>query len=100
MSTLNSSSSFAEVKAAYMDNASYAEDNSVTKAAAFITACRFLTLLLPGRASKGRQQEIEFTANLETIEKQMNAASVWLDSANAGASGSQFTYADLRDFRV
>ena len=42
MSTLNGSSTLAQVQAAYDDNASYAEDSSVSKCRAFLTACRIL----------------------------------------------------------
>lgn len=42
MSSLNSTSSIAEVLAAYADNASYEEDGSVAKAKAFVTACRIM----------------------------------------------------------
>lgn len=39
MATVDSTSTRAEVQAAMADNASYAEDNSVAKARAYITAC-------------------------------------------------------------
>ncbi|QDU82669.1 hypothetical protein Pla110_44300 [Polystyrenella longa] len=97
MSTLTSASTYAEVIAAYKDNASYAEDNSVTKARAFITACRFLLLMMPGRSAKGRQQEIEFTQNLQAIKAEQKQASNWMQ-ARASAN-SQYHYADLSDFR-
>ena len=42
MSTLDSTSTLGQVESAYADNASYAEDNSVDKARAFVTACRLL----------------------------------------------------------
>lgn len=42
MSTLTSSSTLAEIEAAYADNASWEEDASTSKAAAFITACKLL----------------------------------------------------------
>ena len=47
MSTLTSASTLAQVQAAYADNASYVEDNSVAKCRAFITACTILLLKLP-----------------------------------------------------
>ena len=50
MSTLSSSSTLAQVQDAYVDNASYAEDASVAKAKAFVTACRILLLKLPAEA--------------------------------------------------
>jgi hypothetical protein len=42
VSTLDSASTLTNVLDAYRNNASYEEDGSDTKAAAFITACRFL----------------------------------------------------------
>ena len=40
MSTIDSSSTAAQVRAAMADNASYEEDGSVSKCKAYITACR------------------------------------------------------------
>src|SRR5262245_57513999 len=64
MSTLSSSSTLEQVKAAYIDNASYAEDNSAAKARTFVTACRILLLKLPKRAAHGRGNEIELDTSL------------------------------------
>ena len=51
MSTLSSSSTRADVEAAYADDASYVEDASVPKARVFVTACRLLILKYPRSTS-------------------------------------------------
>jgi hypothetical protein len=53
MASLSSTSTIAEIEAAYADNAGYAEDNSPSKARAFITACRLLLLKRPTEAGSG-----------------------------------------------
>ena len=54
MSTLTSSPVHAEVEAAYVDDASYAEDGSVSKAKAFVTGCRILLRRLPAERARAR----------------------------------------------
>lgn len=88
MSTLTSTSTLAEVKAAYDDNASYEEDSSVTKARSFITACRFLIRRLPQRAKHGGTsggEEIEI--DMTTLEKQLSEAQKWIQSNNTTGTG-------------
>ena len=82
MSTLSSASTDADVWAAYDDNASYEEDNSPTKAAAFITACR---ILLRRRAQMAEYSTRKMT--FESIKSEMEQARVWL-SANPTSSMS------------
>jgi hypothetical protein len=53
MGTLTAASTLAQVEASYDNNASYAEDNSPTKAKAFVTACRFLLRRLPAEGDAG-----------------------------------------------
>ena len=98
MSSLSSTSTYAEVKAAYYDNASYEEDASVSKAAAFITACRFLLQQDPKKAGwrEGSSQEWD----PEVLERQMNEARAWKASqvaVTAGGPGS--IYASFENFR-
>lgn len=95
MSTLSSTSTLTEVKAAYFDNASYAEDSSPTKAAAFITACRFLLIYLPKRARQGQRHEIEI--DVDQVRQELLAAKQWL-AANAADSGA-VRHADFTGFR-
>ena len=93
MSALSSTSTLAEVKAAYFDNASYEEDASATKAAAFITACRFLLLKLPKRARHADRNEIELEPG--QIRNELLAAKAWL----AGQAGSGVRFASFESFR-
>lgn len=95
-STLSSSSTYEEVKAAYRDNASYREDSSRSKALAFITACIFLADLTPLSASRDGQSTTK-----ESLLEQQHKAEAWL-TANPGSSGSGATrvrFGDFQDFR-
>lgn len=98
MSTLNSSSTDAEVAASYDDNASYAEDNSVSKARAFITACRLLLRRRPSSLSQSGRS-VAFDAGL--IRKEMDEAKDWLSdhSDDEQDAGPRVTGVDFRDFR-
>ena len=98
MSSLSSSSTYDEVKAAYYDNASYEEDVSVVKAAAFITACRFLLQRDPKRAGwrEGSSQEWD----PEVLERQMNEARGWKASQAVVTSGGPGAiHASFENFR-
>lgn len=94
MSTLSSSSTLAEIKDAYLDNGSYEEDDSTTKAAAFITACRLLLIKLPKKAVKSAA-EVELEPGL--IKAELTSARRWL--ATKGAVGGGVTHVDMRGFR-
>jgi hypothetical protein len=102
VSTLNSTSTRAEVVAAYDDNASYAEDGSVAKCKAFITACRFM--LNPGRylrrASSGGRGGEEFEVGFEQIREEIEAAKRWLacraDVADGGAGVKHLSFERFR----
>ena len=95
-STLSSSSTYAEVWAAYDDNASYQEDASRTKALAFITACRLLRRRLPISAARDGQ-----AITRESLGEEVAKADAWL-AANPGSTGSGSTrvrFGDFQDFR-
>lgn len=96
MSSLSSSSTDAEVWAAYDDNASYQEDASRSKASAFITACRILARRLPISADRDGQ-----SISRESLREEVAEAMAWL-AANPGSSGSGSTrvrFGDFQDFR-
>ena len=78
MSTLTSTSTLADVKAAYFDNASYQEDNDPAKARAFVTACRFLLLMLPSKSMHGRGGSVEL--DVSQVAQQQALARSWLAS--------------------
>ena len=96
MSTLSSSSTDAEVLAAYDDNASYEEDSSRTKAAAFITACRILRRRLPISAGRGPQ-----TFTRESLAAEIEAAQTWLDAhpSTTGSGSGRVRYVSTENFR-
>lgn len=102
MSTLTSASTLAQAKASYLDNASYAEDSSVAKCKAFITACRFLLLMMPKRASHGGRTGEEIEIAPDVIQAEKEAAEAWLagqpaDDGTGGGAG--VVHCDLSDFR-
>ena len=84
MSSLNSSSTNAQVWAAYDDNASFEEDSSPAKAAAFITACIVLLRRRPNQVSTD-SQSVAFDA--VQISNELKRARKWL-AANRSGSGS------------
>ena len=95
-STLSSSSTDAEVWAAYDDNASYQEDSSRSKAQAFITACRVLARRNPMSAGRDGQ-----TVTRESLREEVAEAQEWIQ-ANPGSSGSDSSrvrFGDFQNFR-
>ena len=96
MATLSSISADAQVLAAYDDNASYEEDGSRTKAAAFITACRILRNRLPLTAGRGPQ-----TFTRESLQAEVEAAQRWLEAhpATTGSGSGRVRYISLENFR-
>lgn len=101
MGTLSSSSSFAEIRAAFDDNASYEEDGSVIKAKAFVTACRMLLRRMPKRASVGGGGGAgghELETDPAVIKEMMTDAQEWI-AANDVVAGGRTTYADFTNFR-
>lgn len=79
---LDSTSTLDEIEAAYADNASYQETGDVTKAKAFVTACRLLLLKLPKLISQGGNQ---IALSPDLIRKEMTQAQLFV-SANGGSS--------------
>jgi len=79
---LDSTSTYADVVNAYRDNASYEETQDVTKARAFVTACRFLLQMFPASSVNAGGERVDFNTTL--IAKEMEAAQNWI-SSNAAA---------------
>lgn len=102
MSSLTSSSTLAEVEAAYVDNASYAEDGSVVKAKAFITACRILLLKIP-KSTGSRNGTAVYGPDL--IQREMATAQAWVtandtsDASGAATGGPVVTRVSFENFR-
>jgi len=96
VSTLTSSSTLAEIKVAYDDNASYEEDASTSKAAAFVTACRFLLRRLPKTAQTGGKGGEMIERDLQLIRGEMDVARRWLA---VNSRGGAVSFVSLEDFR-
>lgn len=77
MATLDSSSTLAEIEAAYLDNVSYEEDASAPKARAFVTACKMLLLLRPSQLAAGGNvqfgDQAQLRAELERAQQYVDA---------------------------
>lgn len=91
---LSSASTIDEIRAAYDDNASYEEDGDVTKARAFITACRMMIGHLPTQSVQGPNNSISL--GIDLIAKQLDAAKKWLidndtSTRNGGPTVTQLT---------
>lgn len=97
MATLSSSSTLTQIENAYLDNASYSEDKSLSKARVFITACRMLLFKLPSAQSKGANS-LSYNRNL--IQRELERAQEWL-AAKDGAERPEppVTRADFRRLR-
>jgi hypothetical protein len=97
VSSLSSTSTTAEVQAAYDTNASYAEDNSLPKVRAFITAVRILLRRTASNVVKGSNQ---VSLNLEVLEKELARAQAWFEARDPDANIRPVTTrADFRNFR-
>lgn len=101
--SLSSSSTLAQVNAAYDDNADYAESGggSTTKAAAFIQACRILLRRIATEAATGPER-IRQDENLRAIRAELNDAKDWLalndTTSGAGVNGG-VKHLSLEGFR-
>lgn len=94
MSTLAYSSSDADVWQAYDDNASFEEDASPAKAAAFVTACRVLLRRRPNSISVDGQSA---TFDPAVIRAEMERAIAWNASRVAGNAVRHLSFRGLRD---
>jgi hypothetical protein len=98
MADITSASTLAEVQAAYDDNASYAEDNSVTKARAYETACRVLLRRLPQQAGRNGTA---FMLDKQSLREELATVRSWLSVRNqaTGASGATSRHLSFEGFR-
>jgi len=96
MAALSSSSTDAEVWAAYDDNPSYEEAWTRVKALAFLTACRVLRRRLPLSASRGPQ-----SVTRESLDAEISAAKAWLDAhpATTGSGRGRVRYLSMENYR-
>jgi len=98
MSDITGTTTFAELAAIYRANASYAEDNSISKARAFVSACNALLLDLPSRTTSGRGgHEIEF--DVGQISAARDKAQVWINANESNATRPRVRHVDLSNYR-
>ena len=99
--SLTSNSTDAEVRAAYENNASYDINGSVTEAADFIQACRFLLLRMPEKAGLSGGTGAFSEYKRELIRDMLSESRRWLQSnqtdTTARTSSGQFSA--FRNFR-
>lgn len=100
MSTLSSTSTTAEIKAAYDDNASYEEDGSATKARAFITACRLLLRRLPVQVGRSGRGSEEVRLDPDLLRRQLEDAQVWLASSPDASDLGGVRHPSFANFRA
>lgn len=96
MSTLSSSSTLAEIQAAYDDNASYVEDDSTAKAQVFVTACRLLLRQTPKVAVHGGRGGREIQLSPELIRDEMRDAQQWLSQKSTAGRAKRFSLENFR----
>jgi len=96
MATVSSTTTNAELWAAYDDNASYEEDGSRTKALAFKTCCMILLRRRPNMATRGEQQ-----MSFESIKLQLEDVSAWLEAhpSSSGETGHRTRYFAMENYR-
>lgn len=96
--SLSSTSTLREIRAAYLDNADYDAAGDLSKARAFVQACRILLVVRPKRSAHGnRSEEVEF--DLEVIRQQEIAAVRWLAQHTAGAVHGTYQTVGFENFR-
>ena len=96
--SLDSKSTFADIKASYMDNASYEEDSDILKAKRFITACRFMlnpTFLPQVTEHSGERVELF----LESVERQLKDAQAFVSQDGEQLVGEEITYISFANSR-
>lgn len=97
MSTLSSASTDAQVEAAYDDNASWFEDQSVTKAKAFVTAGRMLLRRLYSSQAKGGNS---LTFRIDLIKQEVDEAMEFVRKHDSTfLTGPRVTRGSLFNFR-
>ncbi|KPK71193.1 MAG: hypothetical protein AMJ84_06520 [Acidithiobacillales bacterium SM23_46] len=98
MAVIDSTSTTADIEAAYLDNCGYEEDASIVKAQRFITACR--AMLRRGGLTGFRVGAQSSTYSPEQLERQILRAKQFIASeatpANGGAGARAFSFAEYR----
>ena len=96
MAAVTSSSTDQEVWDAYDNNASYEEDESASKAQAFITVCRVLLRRRPVQTSvDGTSASFDAPA----LQRALDDCRKWLALNNTSANGGSVRHLDFRNLR-
>lgn len=96
--SLSSSSTLAQIEAAYDDNAGYQEVGDVAGCRTFMTACRMLLRRYVEELQLGNRHRLRFGGNLDQLRLELTRAQQWLASNNA-ANQNQVIYPDFSSFR-
>ena len=96
MSTLSSTSTDAQVRAAYDDNASYSEDGSLAKAKALVTAIRLLLRRQPKRFASGGRGGEEVELDPKVLQDELRAAQSYI-AASSPTGVRHASFANFRD---
>lgn len=97
MATLTSASTVDDARECYADNLSYETDGSVTKARAFIEACKYLLLTLP--KSIGVTGGTNAAMSPELIQRQLEYAQRWVALNNTSSNGGSVRHLSFRNLR-
>ena len=97
MATLDSTTSTADVRAAFDDNSGYEASNSLSMAQTFLQACIILSNRVPKRSVSGGRGAEEFEIAPEILENRLREVRTWRSSKTAT---SRVRHVDLGvDFR-
>ncbi len=96
MAEFNGASTLQELKIGHGDNASYGEDNSVSKAKKFQTINRILILRLNTLVQEGQSQ---FQHQVSNHLEELKTVSSWIDAKDVTTSGPSVTKANFENFR-
>ena len=94
--SLDSTSTLAEIRAEYANNAYYAENGSLSECKDFIGACRLLLLVQPERVVHGGRGAEEISLNLEILERQLARAEQWYASKRGATKYVHASFQNLR----
>lgn len=95
--SLDSTSTLAEIEAAYDDNASYEEHGSTAKCRLFITAVRLLVRRYRRKIQRGSGTVIE--TEIALLQKELERAQTWLLKNDTSTSGGSVRHVSFESFR-
>lgn len=96
MSTLSSSSTLAEIQAAYDDNAPYAEDGDTAMCLTFLTACRMLLRRMPKQTTLAGRGGHEVQMDMQLIHQELKAAERWYSTQNTAGRVKSLSVQEFR----